>query len=94
MNRMTVPEYLRFYAQVRSVKGVEHNVSQVIRAVGLEAFQTRMGEKLSGGNKHKLSLDIALMGNSIVLLLDKPSSGMDAASKHTSPTFKMGEALS
>ena len=39
----------------------EHNVSQVIRAVELEAFQTRMGEKPSGGNERKLSLGIALM---------------------------------
>ena len=58
----------------------EHNVSQVIGAVGLEAFQTRMGEKLSGGIKRKLSLRIALIGNPTVLLLDEPSSGMDAAS--------------
>ncbi|KAG0125716.1 hypothetical protein HOY82DRAFT_672957 [Tuber indicum] len=83
MDRMTVAEHLRFYAQIRGVKDVEHNVSQVIRAVGLEAFQTRMGEKLSGGNKRKLSLGIALMGNPTVLLLDEPSSGMDAAAKRT-----------
>ena len=69
--------------QVRGVKDVGHSVSQVIRAVGLEAFQTRMGEKLSGGNKRKLSLGIALMGNPTVLLLDEPSSGMDAISKRT-----------
>lgn len=37
--------------------------------------------KLSGGNKRKLSLGIALMGNPTVLLLDEPSSGMDAAAK-------------
>ena len=61
----------------------EHNVSQVIRSIGLEAFQTRMGKKLSGGNKRKLSLGIALIGNPTVLLLDEPSSAMDAASKPT-----------
>ena len=82
MDRMTVVEHLRFYAQVRGVKDVEHNVSQVIRAVGLKAFQTRMGEKLSGGNKRKLSLGIARMGNPTVLL-DEPSSGVDAAAKRT-----------
>lgn len=40
-----------------------------------------MAGKLSGGNKRKLSLGIALMGNPSVLILDEPSSGMDAASK-------------
>lgn len=81
MDRMTVVEHLRFYAKVRGVEDVEHNVVQVIKAVGLEAFKSRMAEKLSGGNKRKLSLGIALMGNPTVLLLDEPSSGMDAASK-------------
>lgn len=81
MDRMTVVEHLRFYAKVRGVEDVEHNVAQVIKAVGLEAFKSRMAEKLSGGNKRKLSLGIALMGNPTVLLLDEPSSGMDAASK-------------
>ncbi|TKA49985.1 hypothetical protein B0A49_11406, partial [Cryomyces minteri] len=81
MDQMTVLEHLRFYARVRGVPEVEHNVAQVIHAVGLELFKSRMAAKLSGGNKRKLSLGIALMGNPSVLLLDEPSSGMDAASK-------------
>jgi ATP-binding cassette subfamily A (ABC1) protein 3 len=40
-----------------------------------------MAYALSGGNKRKLSLGIALMGNPTVVLLDEPSSGLDAASK-------------
>jgi ABC-type multidrug transport system ATPase subunit len=52
-----------------------------MKAVGLTPFKHRMATKLSGGNKRKLSLGIALMGNPSVLLLDEPSSGMDAASK-------------
>ena len=83
MDLMTAVGHLRFYPQVRGVKDVGQNASQVIRAVSLEAFQSRMGEKLSGGNKRKLSLGIAFMGNPTVLLLDEPSSGMDAASKRT-----------
>ncbi len=81
MDQMTVVEHLRFYARVRGVPDIEHNVREVIRAVGLEAFALRMAAKLSGGNKRKLSLGIALIGNPTVLLLDEPSSGMDAAAK-------------
>lgn len=81
MDQMTVVEHLRFYARVRGVADVEHNVKAVIKAVGLQAFSSRMAAKLSGGNKRKLSLGIALIGNPTVLLLDEPSSGMDAASK-------------
>ncbi|KAK2756497.1 hypothetical protein FQN54_005390 [Arachnomyces sp. PD_36] len=81
MDQMTVLEHLNFYARIRGVSDVQHNVDQVIRAVGLTSFRHRMAAKLSGGNKRKLSLGIALMGNPTVLLLDEPSSGMDAASK-------------
>ncbi|KAH7157639.1 hypothetical protein B0J13DRAFT_542292 [Dactylonectria estremocensis] len=81
MDQMTVREHLEFYAKVRGIPDVEHNVSAVMQAVGLSSFSTRMGNALSGGNKRKLSLGIALMGNPTVVLLDEPSSGLDAASK-------------
>ncbi|KAK5137027.1 hypothetical protein LTR08_001036 [Meristemomyces frigidus] len=81
MDQMTAIEHLRFYARARGVPDVEHNVDQVVHAVGLTPFKSRMANKLSGGNKRKLSLGIALIGNPSVVLLDEPSSGMDAASK-------------
>lgn len=81
MDQMTVREHLEFYAKVRGIPDVEHNVHAVMQAVGLEAFASRMAHALSGGNKRKLSLGIALMGNPTVVLLDEPSSGLDAASK-------------
>lgn len=81
MDRMTVTEHLQFYARIRGVENPAHNVAAVMQAVGLTAYADRMAEKLSGGNKRKLSLGIALMGNPSVLLLDEPSSGMDAAAK-------------
>lgn len=81
MDTMTVLEHLRFYARARGVPNISQNVAAVLSAVGLNAFKNRMAAKLSGGNKRKLSLGIALMGNPSVLLLDEPSSGMDAAAK-------------
>ncbi|KAK4241508.1 hypothetical protein C8A03DRAFT_30370 [Achaetomium macrosporum] len=81
VDAMTVAEHLRFYARVRGIPDVEHNVSAVLRAVGLQAFRDRQAHALSGGNKRKLSLGIALMGNPTVVLLDEPSSGLDAAAK-------------
>ncbi|KAI2468356.1 P-loop containing nucleoside triphosphate hydrolase protein [Annulohypoxylon bovei var. microspora] len=81
IDSMTVLEHLRFYARIRGIPDIEHNVRAVLRAVGLEAFSTRMAHALSGGNKRKLSLGIALMGNPSVVLLDEPSSGLDAAAK-------------
>lgn len=75
---MTVTEHLSFYARVRGVQDVNANVSRVIRAVGLSAYKTRRAGKLSGGNQRKLSLATSIIGNPSVLLLDEPSTGMDA----------------
>ena len=81
IDTMTVREHLYFYARIRGVPHPRHNVTEVMRAVGITSYAGRMAAALSGGNKRKLSLAIALMGNPTVLLLDEPSSGMDAASK-------------
>ncbi|PFH59356.1 hypothetical protein XA68_12485 [Ophiocordyceps unilateralis] len=78
---MTVREHLDFYARVRGVPDADHNVQAVLVAVGLEGLSSRMATALSGGNKRKLSLAMALMGNPAVVLLDEPSSGLDAAAK-------------
>jgi ABC-type multidrug transport system ATPase subunit len=81
MDSMTVREHLTFYARARGVANVATNIDAVLAATGLNRFADRLAHKLSGGNKRKLSLGIALMGNPSVLLLDEPSSGMDAAAK-------------
>lgn len=81
LDQMTVREQLEFYARVRGLGAVDDNVSAVLRAVGLQAVDDRMADALSGGNKRKLGLGIALMGNPSLVLLDEPSSGLDAAAK-------------
>jgi ATP-binding cassette subfamily A (ABC1) protein 3 len=80
---MTVQQHLRFYGRVHGLPDIEHNVSEVMRAVGIEQYASRIASKLSGGSKRKLSLAIALIGNPSLLLLDEPGSGMDAISKRT-----------
>jgi ATP-binding cassette, subfamily A (ABC1), member 3 len=81
LDHMTVEEHLRFYASIHGVSDPKHNVDEILRVVGLAAYADKTASTLSGGTKRKLSLGIALIGNPSVLLLDEPSSGMDAASK-------------
>ncbi|KAK1997137.1 ABC transporter [Colletotrichum falcatum] len=81
IDSMTVAEHLRHYAELRGVSDAERQVQAVVRAVGLQAHVDVMAQHLSGGNKRKLSLGIALTGNPSVILLDEPSSGLDAAAK-------------
>jgi ATP-binding cassette, subfamily A (ABC1), member 3 len=81
IDAMTVEEHLAHYARLRGIDNVRGQVSAVLRAVGLEDYRAVMAADLSGGNKRKLSLGIALTGNPSVILLDEPSSGLDAAAK-------------
>lgn len=78
---LTVREHLTFYARCKGVQDIKADVEYVMRKVGITVHANKLAAKLSGGNKRKLSLGIALLGNPPVLLLDEPSSAMDAASK-------------
>jgi ABC-type multidrug transport system ATPase subunit len=59
---MTVFEHLRFYARAKGIASVGTDVDLVMSKVGLHAYADRLAAKLSGGNKRKLSLAIALLG--------------------------------
>jgi ABC-type Na+ transport system ATPase subunit NatA len=97
MDTLSVREHLAFYARIRGVINVAAAVEAMIRSVGLQPFADRMADKLSGGNKRKLSLAMALIGNPEVVLLDEPSSGMDPLAKRnmwrTLAKFRPGRSI-
>lgn len=43
--------------------------------------RNQLVKTLSGGSKRKLSLGMSLVGNSKIIFLDEPTSGMDAYSR-------------
>ena len=52
---------------------VEHAISEL----DLEPHRNKRAGSLSGGNKRKLSVAMAIIGNPPIILLDEPSAGMD-----------------
>ncbi|CAM9584856.1 unnamed protein product [Chrysoparadoxa australica] len=56
-------------------------VHQLLELVGLQFHATKFAKTLSGGNKRKLSLAMAVMGEPTVILLDEPSAGMDPVAR-------------
>ncbi|XP_076036080.1 cholesterol transporter ABCA5-like isoform X2 [Oratosquilla oratoria] len=81
--RLTPREHLRFYARIRGICEyvVESMVEQTLRDVDLLAKADTKSEDLSGGQKRKLSIGIALIGDPHLIFLDEPTAGVDAYSR-------------
>uniref|UniRef100_A0A8D1BU19 ABC transporter domain-containing protein n=1 Tax=Sus scrofa TaxID=9823 RepID=A0A8D1BU19_PIG len=81
---LTVRENLRLFAQIKGIQpqGAEQEVQRVLRDLEMENIQDILAQNLSGGQKRKLTLGIAILGDPQVLLLDEPTAGSDPLSRH------------
>lgn len=78
---MTVMENLRFFASLFGVH-IEDTYDLIAPIfTQLKKFPDRMAGKLSGGMKQKLALCCALIHRPEILLLDEPTTGVDAVSR-------------
>ncbi|MDM8161744.1 ABC transporter ATP-binding protein [Labilibaculum sp. K2S] len=78
---LTVLENLNFFATVFNTR-IEDNMDMIRDIwVQIEPFKNRPAGKLSGGMKQKLALCCALIHQPKILLLDEPTTGVDAVSR-------------
>ncbi|EQC42571.1 hypothetical protein SDRG_00301 [Saprolegnia diclina VS20] len=80
---LSVREHLELFAVLKGVPGplVKAVVTEKLSQLHLEPFATKLAKTLSGGNKRKLSVAIALIGAPPLLFLDEPSTGVDPVSR-------------
>lgn len=78
---LTVDEHLYLVCALKNAIGVKTVAKDTwegkLRQFGLVEKRAALSKTLSGGQKRKLSLVLALLDNSRVVLLDEPTAGMD-----------------
>uniref|UniRef100_UPI00398EE067 phospholipid-transporting ATPase ABCA3 isoform X2 n=1 Tax=Pristiophorus japonicus TaxID=55135 RepID=UPI00398EE067 len=82
---MTVEEHLTFFSGLKGCRygQIREEVNQMLRILKFEGKRKAKIKTLSGGMKRKLSIGIAFIGNSKIVMLDEPTSGMDPLSRRT-----------
>ena len=68
-----------FYARLKGIPDKDERavVKQALAQVSLTPFEYRLTKGLSGGEKRRVSIAIALLGQPKVVFLDEPTTGLD-----------------
>ncbi len=79
IEKNTVKETLTLFASFYGLGSAR--VNEILDLVGLTEKKKTFVEKLSGGQRQKLALGIALLNNARLLLLDEPTTGLDPTAR-------------
>jgi len=78
-DRLTVDETFRLFGEAHGMSSeeIEDAADRLTDRLDFERFRDRRVDRLSGGNRRKLTLSVSLMHDPDVLLLDEPYTGFD-----------------
>ncbi|KAJ3071815.1 ATP-binding cassette sub- A member 5 [Podochytrium sp. JEL0797] len=86
---LTVREHVLLFAGIKglwatqSQQDLEDMVTKVLTQLDLQSKRDEFAKTLSGGQKRKLSVAMAIVGDPKILILDEPTAGMDPVSRRS-----------
>jgi ABC-2 type transport system ATP-binding protein len=79
--RLKAPEAIAYFGGLYNRKMTKRDVDILLEKVELGHRRNIIARKLSGGEKRKLGLALALVGEPDLLFLDEPTTGLDAQAR-------------
>ncbi len=80
-DRLTPREHLRYFARLFKKTSDKEEMARILLMVGLMDRANVHARKLSGGEKRKLGIALALVGDPRLVFLDEPTTGLDPAAR-------------
>jgi sodium transport system ATP-binding protein len=91
--RLTAREMIEYFGGLFGLSGsnLRNRVDEVISQLGIGEYQDRLCDKLSTGQKQRVSIARTILHNPPVLFFDEPTAGLDVVSSQTVMEFVEGE---